>query len=35
MHEIEQEENKRMTDGEDGDTDDDVVPLDFRTALIE
>jgi hypothetical protein len=36
LREIEEEENRRMTEGEDNDDDDeDVVPLDFRTALIE
>jgi hypothetical protein len=36
LREIEDEENRRMTEGEDNDEDDeDVVPLDFRTALIE
>jgi len=36
LREIEEEENRRMTEGEDNDEDDeDVVPLDFRTALIE
>ena len=38
LREIEEEENRRMTEGEDNgteDEDEDVVPLDFRTALIE
>jgi hypothetical protein len=37
LKEIEEEENRRMTEGEDNEDDDDedVVPLDFRTALIE
>ena len=36
LREIEEEENRRMTEGEDNEDDDeDVVPLDFRTALIE
>ncbi len=41
LKEIEEEENRRMTDRESEaeedqeDDDEDVVPLDFRTALIE
>jgi len=39
LREIEDEETKRMTEGEDNGEDDDddeeVLPLDFRTALIE
>jgi hypothetical protein len=37
LKEIEDEEIRRMTDGEDNTDDDDeeVLPLDFRTALIE
>jgi hypothetical protein len=40
LREIEEEENRRMTDREseaeeEDDDDEDVVPLDFRTALIE
>lgn len=36
LKEIEIEETRRLTDGEGDDTDDeDVVPLDFRTALLE
>lgn len=34
LREIEEEETRRLTDGE-GSEDEDVVPLDFRTALIE
>lgn len=35
LREIEDEEMRRMTEGEDNEDDDDVVPLDFRTALLE
>lgn len=43
LREIEEEEQRRLTDREDAndpnddddDDDEDVVPLDFRTALIE
>jgi hypothetical protein len=40
LKEIEEEETKRMTEGEDNngeedDDDEEVLPLDFRTALIE
>lgn len=36
LKEIEEEETRRMTEGEDNDDDDEeVLPLDFRTALIE
>jgi hypothetical protein len=36
LKEIEEEESRRMTEGEDNDDDDEeVLPLDFRTTLIE
>jgi hypothetical protein len=35
LREIELDEERRLTEGEDGSDDEDVVPLDFRTALIE
>ena len=36
LREIEEEETKRMTEGEDNtDDDEEVLPLDSRTALIE
>jgi hypothetical protein len=35
LKEIEIEETRRLTDAEDDTDDEDVVPLDFRTALLE
>ena len=34
LHEIEEEEKRALTEGEESD-EEEVLPLDFRTALIE